>query len=44
MSDKWADAWNKLTSALEQAFEAGLTDDEIEDCIENARPEELDTT
>jgi hypothetical protein len=36
--DKWAEAYSKLLSALENAFEIGMTEEEIEECVENARP------
>ena len=38
MTDRWADAFIALTRALEQAFEAGFTEEDIEDAIANARP------
>lgn len=36
--DKWAEIHGRLSAALEAAFENGWTDEEIEECIENARP------
>lgn len=36
--DAWAEAWSRLTSALENARFVGMTDEEIEECIENTRP------
>lgn len=36
--DKWAEAHSLLTRGIEAAFEAGFTDAEIEDAIENCRP------
>jgi hypothetical protein len=34
--DKWADAHNALTRALDQAKEAGLTKDEVDDAVDDA--------
>lgn len=31
--DQWAEAWSKLTTALENAREAGMTEDEIQNCV-----------
>ena len=38
--DRWGEAWSRLTSALEEAFEV-MTEQEIEDCVENARPSDI---
>jgi hypothetical protein len=38
--DKWAEAYNRLTSALEYAREVGMTDTEIEDCVQDTVPSE----
>jgi DNA-binding transcriptional regulator YhcF (GntR family) len=42
MSDEWAEAWSALTNALEKAKDAGMTEEEIEDCVSEVyaeRPE-----
>jgi hypothetical protein len=33
--DKWAEAWSMLTNALENAKEAGMTEGEVGDCIDD---------
>lgn len=35
MTDAWGEAWSKLTSALEHAQEAGLTEIEAVDAVTN---------
>lgn len=36
--DKWAEAWSYLTNAVEHAYEAGMTEQEIQDAVEEAKP------
>lgn len=38
VDDKWAEAYSRLQSAVEIAREAGLTDEEIDQCVEETRP------
>lgn len=38
--DLWAEAWSKLTVAVENAFGAGMTEEEILEAVENAKPQE----
>ena len=39
--DRWAEIFVRLTNALEEAFEFGFTEEEIEDAIANARPSDV---
>lgn len=37
-SDRWAAAWLQLTSAVENAYASGMTEQEIQDTVDEAKP------
>jgi len=43
MSDRWLDASSRLQSALGFAFEAGMTMEEVQDCVSEVFDPKIDT-
>ncbi len=40
--DQWAEAWSQLTTAVESAYAAGMTEEEILETVEEAKPSSTD--
>lgn len=38
MADAWSEAWSRLTNSVEHALDAGMTEEEIYDAVDEAMP------
>lgn len=38
MTDAWSEAWSRLTNSVEHALDAGMTEEEIHDAVDEAMP------